>query len=1451
MPLETDNTQNPVMDTDLYSRMAPIDSIDREAYFQGYGRPSVSAPKVEPLKARVMNGGFLSTYAKTTWDDLVVGTVKSLAGSLQFAGDLAPHIEANPLGPLMFGPEYKDIVDEHQKIMGEKSFGSVLNKFGLYMADEANKLLLSQQIEGEDRGFGSHAGEFLGHFSSSTLKTIGLMATGMGVGGVGAVFGAESAAGGYTDARSAGASFEKAASFNIVRGVLVTKLEGLGLKSIFKNTYRAGVNSVTRIVTNAMATEGATEALQQMVEIGTDMATGARQNVTLGSAIGETVYAAALGVFGGGVLSAKVAIPQRANAIKLLQQAGFDSATAVEVTDRAMMETADMVLNETAKEHGYTSDKHEAYNFIVKIINGKAQVDDDLYEKTRQRLQESDMGERAMGVIRAEARATAQAEYDEMKKQKMGTKTADITAEDVLMKRSTQAEEIDTEEIIPPVPQFNEQNLPDDMSVNDRALIKGRLTQIKNEIRTLNNKIRDRSRRLSLKTYQKLIELHSEYETMARNPDSISVLEGKVVLNPKAAMQTRVNTLRSMIRSYKRGYQQGGKNQKAEFSFIKETIKSLAGVEGLTKKQKSEIKGMYSSIKTTKQLYNRVPDIIKKTESYILSNQMDTIKSQLDNFIQVMKGKGEGLYRNVKLGTEYQHLADTFVKNYNSKDVDPAEVLRNFKNTPEDKMKLLASQLATGYSAYGTGELGIEEYARMYKQLQEFLTQGRENYILKDKADAEILKRTREKIVEEMTTPAKGELFGQKFADKLDKALSAGVTLFQSYDVILGTIFRHVGTEIGGSFGEQLFKVSNALRQAENIKSYYTSEFQARTMDIFGLDNLAQLNKKFRQDSIAEPGNQVELRWTDRKENVQNKVLSKAAAREKLMISRRKRGRQLLEMAGWTEETLDQLSNQLTDNDHAFIEMQFELYSKMHPMINDTFRNLKGYDIADEDYYSPLYTTDFEQRKVDMANMMLGEKGARYQDVSDQDFLKSITDAKVSLQDVPDFMKLNMFLKDASYYVATAEKLNFIQEVMNHKVRNTIKERYGDKLLASLDNKIKVLSRNTLANDQFRLNRGFNKFLTRLSEAYILGKPSQFFKQVTSSIAAAELTGPIKYVEYVSSLPQAMKSGEALEFFDDPYFIDRYKSRNIGRDMRYISELIETEMPKKGVDRLIHSPKFLDVVTAPVRFGDASGVMINGWVAYQHYKAEGFSKAVAKTLAIDQVNKTQQSPDLAEHADIMLSADPIRRVFSMFTHTPMQYMSRVWAQFATLGTDRFDAKKFANTYATYVVLNYLYSFVSSGFKRGEKEEEALSWIGPFDDGIFFGPMLKWAFYSAYRGVNSAITGEDFKKVSMADAFRYVGIINSVTSNFDQAQKALADIFDEGELTYENALRFITESSEAVPFVGFGAGASAVREVSSALEAMNYAFNGEAVENWRRWLMLFGYTERATRPVEEE
>ena len=1016
------------------------------------------------------------------------------------------------------------------------------------------------------------------------------------------------------------------------------------------------------------------------------------------------------------------------------------------------------------------------------------------------------------------------------------------------------------------------------MSPESQRLVSERLKTLHTELTALKNKADKASSKkgpfLSESTlesyYNKYTEKYTEYFSLLNNPD-IANLDptGKVTVPVANRIQALVRITKMLTSVAKQNFKAGKSATKAEFRWVRGAISSLINTPGLDKVNKNRLQALYKNINSVEQFSKRLPAIEREVSLAMENNTILAVKDGLAKLINIFEGNKMGAAREIRLDPETQKIADAFLEEYSNPEADSASALARLgqKDSQENRAKLTAAQLATGKDPVTGQPLSSKQYYNLYQDLVNFTTRGEFEGLVKKNAFVKSIKALKDKIKTEILggKPQEGNVpFSD--ANTWDKILSFAPQFGRTYDALLGLVFRHAGGTVGGSYGEALLDVHNNLRIAEINRLYYTGQLDNAYKEVYNLTD-KQVMEKFRKDhdiygdsKVTIPTDKGPLDFT------------KAEAIEKYMLLQSDIGRKKLEGDGWTQPMFDELNRQMLSEDIEYANKLFKMYDELYDVINETFRKVKGFDLPRREFYSTIYTEQEERTGYNFLSIVQdafsAKNSADAANILNKGFLKSVTNADVKLKPISATVKMESYIKSATYFSAMAEKSLFMNEIFGDKeIRSAIESKYGKDVTMVLDTFRDALTTNSARKSTDKLSMAMNQFINRFSAGVLAIKPSLFLKQLMSAPFSIMEIGWSKYVEGLADLPRAIESGEIAAFLNHPYIKARYKFRTGSQELRFVQDMIQSAREGRGdtwfskFDQAVENPQLAQILFLPTQLGDLGGILGNGWPVYKALREKGMTEDEAMKVVIRHTDRTQQSGGFDQMSALMLDDHPLMRSLTRFTGAPTLYMSAAYRVMDTIGTERsykrdangeiikgpdgkpvVDWQKFANMYMViFILLPSIFDFVSDAFRWDKDELPSKAILGPFSSAPIVGPMLEWAVINATKKIDNLATGDKKTYMRAPDFGLYASMFNNITQANNALQKALKD-----GVTPEEFFDIINEVAEASTPVTGGLG-GAVRAGSNALEGLYLGLEGDFVDTWRRYLMTLGFSKSSTKP----
>lgn len=462
-----------------------------------------------------------------------------------------------------------------------------------------------------------------------------------------------------------------------------------------------------------------------------------------------------------------------------------------------------------------------------------------------------------------------------------------------------------------------------------------------------------------------------------------------------------------------------------------------------------------------------------------------------------------------------------------------------------------------------------------------------------------------------------------------------------------------------------------------------------------------------------------------------NLTLTQGEAINLTMLYRQEGIKESMELEGYTEETMQQMEDFLTEESKKVRAWLTKEYDENYNIINDVYKRQNGANLPKIKFYSPavrLYQGDVKDLEVD-------SQGTRALSTTPA-FAITRTTNFAEVDRTANALDLYVrHMAQTHHYVAWAEPVRKLRAIFADKdvKQNTI-EYAGRDLLTLINERIdwfadggnrkakhyKILDTLRTAHTYSSLAYNYTIGLKQLTSlpAYAFDMPwADYAKYQTKFFA-----NPIKNVQTMINLP---------------YVKTRFKE---GFDRDVIEGL-----KKGGASYIV---KGLQHGMLLGKLGDITPVIIGGWMArqrsYDMSIAEGLSEKEAWAKAdIDFemiTDRAQQAGDLKDISSFQ-GGDSLARMFTMYATSPRQYYANVYETLADYRAGRKNAgKAFARKFFIgHVILPFLFQYASDMLRHiGDDEELEFNdylrafLLGPLNGVFIIGDWLEM-FFSAVAG----------------------------------------------------------------------------------------------------------------------
>lgn len=438
-----------------------------------------------------------------------------------------------------------------------------------------------------------------------------------------------------------------------------------------------------------------------------------------------------------------------------------------------------------------------------------------------------------------------------------------------------------------------------------------------------------------------------------------------------------------------------------------------------------------------------------------------------------------------------------------------------------------------------------------------------------------------------------------------------------------------------------------------------------------------------------------------------------------------------MEHEGYSEKTMEQLEDFLTDESKEIRAWLTIKYDENYHKINKVFRAQNGFSLPKIDFYAPALRMANKEAK----DMSIDSQGRQAMSVSPE-FIITRTQNKAPMDQTAGALSIYMsHALQTNHYVSWADTVKVLRSVFSNKdVRANIKGYVGVSALQTIEERIQWFA------DGGNRKATHIKLMDSLRAAHTYNslsfKWSILAKQLSSLPAYAFDMGFKDFSKY------------AMKWWKHP--IENLRSM-------WNTEYVKTRF-KKGYERDVIDGlnnrgkasvlrKALQVGMLSGKVGDIIPVMIGGWIAreqaYDAARAGGLSKADAQRKAeitFEMVSDRSQQAGGLKDLSSFQGGGSFFKLFTMYKTSPRQYYANVYESLldagGVKGLIKGTGKKGSRAQFTrrflisHVILPMSFQFISDLTRMGLRpdDEDAFSaesyframLLGPLNGVFIFG-----------------------------------------------------------------------------------------------------------------------------------
>ena len=726
----------------------------------------------------------------------------------------------------------------------------------------------------------------------------------------------------------------------------------------------------------------------------------------------------------------------------------------------------------------------------------------------------------------------------------------------------------------------------------------------------------------------------------------------------------------------------------------------------LTKADKSKFTKSIKNIQTLEQLERKLPEVAVRVENLIAQEQKRQIKSFIKKNLKNVKPKKVSGKPVGKFTPNVQETLNA---------LQSVSKLNKKEAALQLEQNLSSTMMATPEQAFENRLLGIvadSKNVSVEQQLEvlEGILSIKEEGTL-GRLEREFLRKQRNEEMEQTAfrvihsgkepDPSRAKGLVKRGAERMTQSMKSAFKTMNGWDEIMDMLSFDDKTSTAGN--SDLSKIAEVFPQEQLEKKLSRENAQVfvdAALDAYGISKENQLDKKFNDDSKVE----VLGTFINKRGETVTIEMSKAEMRKREMELRDPTLQETIfgeKGNAWTQEIVDTMRENLTQEDMAFVQAQLDFYQKFYDQVNEVYSKINGVNLPKNPFYSPISRRLEKQAPVDA---FLEEQNFRASVAPGG--LKTRVAAINELRQMNDIQTMQNHILEMTHYIAWAEKLRDLNAIFGStRNRELIKAKFGSRTLTVIDGFIEDFTRGGI--DRARAFSGvFDMLRINMTTSVLALKPALTAKQMVSFIAYSDdvpvgsfMVGVMDFVKNPVKATRLLNDSELL----------KARGQNITKDIQDAAHSREFALFKKN-------PNWRNMLLVTTRMGDRGAILLGGWAVYRHAIKQGKTHAQAIEAFERATSKAQQSADVSQLSE--WQRHNIGKLFSMFTSSQNQYFRQELNAIRNLVAGRIPATKAAKKIMIYhFALPMLFQFVADGFRWDEDNQKRASILGSFN-GVF-------------------------------------------------------------------------------------------------------------------------------------
>lgn len=416
----------------------------------------------------------------------------------------------------------------------------------------------------------------------------------------------------------------------------------------------------------------------------------------------------------------------------------------------------------------------------------------------------------------------------------------------------------------------------------------------------------------------------------------------------------------------------------------------------------------------------------------------------------------------------------------------------------------------------------------------------------------------------------------------------------------------------------------------------------------------------------------------------------------------------------YTDEIVQVLENEMTEEDMRLVEAQLEFYNEYYDRINETYRKTNGINLPKVEFYSPVRRRlgkDGEVQEEFLTGMISMYRGGVAPSA-----LKSRKTNIHRVKTSGDLAVLHSHINEMEYFIAYAEKLQALNNTVGHEdVQNHIERVFGSDILDTLNSDLDYFSKKGV-NVSVTGEKLFTTLMRNFSFAQLGAKPQIGLKQLASFAAYSQ---DVKASDFTAGMVKfASNPRAALEVLQQSELFAK-RGMNIDRD--YQALLSDTGF----LNVMGKNPTLATIMMLPIKYGDKAAIALGG---YAHYHAMLKKNGGDKTAAIRSMEtltvRTQQSSDIDQISELQRTSS-LLRIMTQFMSSANALTRAEYSAIIERKSGRISRKEFAKRIAVYhVIIPTTIQFIANGFTWDNEDQLKASLLGTLNGMFIIGDLME-------------------------------------------------------------------------------------------------------------------------------